>query len=76
MSSEQKSNPYNEVIGIKRIQIRLTRFDYAKIIEMKDHGFIKNPTNFITKAVEKELEKKYKEFLTLLKKTERNEGII
>ncbi len=47
---------------IKSIQIRLTKFDYAKIITMRDKGFIKNPTAFCTRAVELYLEKKYKEF--------------
>jgi hypothetical protein len=57
-----------EVKNLKQINIRLTRFDFSKLAEMRDNDFIKNPTSFCTKAVEKELEKKYQEFLATKEK--------
>ena len=52
-----------EAENLKQINIRLTEFNFSKLKEMREGNFIRNPTSFCTKAVEKELDKKYPEFL-------------
>lgn len=54
----------------KDVQLRLTPFDFEKLEEMKEAGFIKNYARFCEKAVEKELEKKYKAFQEEISKKE------